>query len=155
MGLSYHQVESRRERMRADQTLVGFVNAVCMEVAEMFGVLVTDLVGAARCRTQRVAAARRDLAERLRTRISSRRVGSSVEYCVHAPGLEIPGWAPISLPDLAILLGASNHTSVLVMLRQRHREVARAAGREKQTTGDLTCTATATAPANNGVIDAA
>jgi hypothetical protein len=109
---------SVREQLRSDPWMTRLANNVIVEAANIHGVLVADVVRFSECKDRRLTAARadviRDLCERIVWRGRSER-----EWRLRLPGEAVPmdGWAPISLPDVAAMLGA-HHTSILLALRR-------------------------------------
>jgi hypothetical protein len=126
--------------IRLDRTLVAWVNEVTCAIATRHGVPMGALMNPMTHHDRALAVARAELALVLRGTIrfrDVRRFGTATrEYRVCSATRLCPEvgaeWRPMSTVDIARVLGARDHTTVIRMLRRALRDAAEADQREAQ-----------------------
>jgi hypothetical protein len=118
--------EDIRRSMRAGMLrtpgIIATVNRIAFRVAARHHVLITDLMGAERTKTQEVGMARLEFVAVVREAIVQHRVQKhTLRLREQFQRLEFnpARWRVLSTIHLAVLIGASDHTAVVNMLKRK------------------------------------
>lgn len=118
--------------LRADRELVTHANTLAAWAAADHGVLVAEVVNFKQHHSKPVVAARTQLVLALTESVQYRDahegyriIGRTWLVGTMTPDLASEGWRPISTPDMAVLVGARDHSAIVLTL-QRARKLRRA-----------------------------
>lgn len=126
MALNKQQIVLRQNR-----TMIAHANGFIAQVAAEYDVLIADLVSFKLHHSDVLTDARMRLVQMLADTVQYRdnKIGKANErrwlIAPLTPELADEGWRPISTPDMAVLVGARDHSAIVLTL-QRARKLRRA-----------------------------